>query len=203
MKKGLILLILLLNISPTFGEELEGFTYSVKKGDTLWKIGRQLNIEPQYWEFILKVNKIDEKHLVAGKKILIPKDLEKALSFCPVPATVTNFSERTAYVFLSLQYFGAYENGKLLFWGPISSGRKGRKTPSGTFTVLWKSRNYFSKKYKMPMHYAICFSGKGYFLHQQALPGRPASHGCIRLLKEDARKLFEWVKKGDLIIIQE
>lgn len=198
MKKGLILLIFLLNISVAFGEEVDDFTeYVIRKGDTLSKL-----VPSQYYELVLKINKIDERHLIPGKKILIPKDFEKALGFCPIPKTVTSNFERVVYVFLNHQYFGAYENGTLIFWGPISSGRKGHETPQGKFKVLWKAKNYISKKYKMPMPFAICFSDKGYFLHQQSLPGKPASHGCIRLLKEDAKRLFEWAQKGDLIIIQ-
>ena len=32
----------------------------------------------------------------------------------------------------------------------------------------------------------------GLAFHQYALPGRPASHACIRLLERDAIWLFEW-----------
>jgi hypothetical protein len=33
---------------------------------------------------------------------------------------------------------------------------------------------------------------EGLALHAYALPGYPASHGCIRLLERDAQWLFEW-----------
>jgi hypothetical protein len=32
----------------------------------------------------------------------------------------------------------------------------------------------------------------GLGLHQYTLPGRPASHGCTRLLETDAQWLFSW-----------
>jgi hypothetical protein len=32
----------------------------------------------------------------------------------------------------------------------------------------------------------------GLALHAYALPGAPASHGCIRLLERDAQWLYEW-----------
>ncbi|OGI16443.1 MAG: hypothetical protein A3J63_04095 [Candidatus Moranbacteria bacterium RIFCSPHIGHO2_02_FULL_40_12b] len=97
-------------------------------------------------------------------------------------------SERAVYVFLDKQYFGAYQNGRLAFWGPISSGIKERTTPKGNFKVLWKSRFYYSKKYDADMPFAVNISSNGYFLHAQSLPGRPASHGYIRLLRVDAKK---------------
>jgi hypothetical protein len=39
---------------------------------------------------------------------------------------------------------------------------------------------------------------EGLALHAYALPGYPASHGCIRLLERDARWLFDW---GDTWIL--
>ena len=33
---------------------------------------------------------------------------------------------------------------------------------------------------------------EGRALHAYALPGYPASHGCIRLLERDARWLYDW-----------
>lgn len=180
-------------------EALEGFTFhKVKIGDTLSKIAPL-----EHWDIIRRVNRIDEAHLIIGKTILIPTDLEKANKFLPVPEYMEGAekTERTVYIFLEKQYFGAYENGQLAFWGPISSGKKERETPRGNFKVLWKTEFYHSKKYDANMPFAVNISNNGYFLHEQSLPGRPASHGCIRLLREDAKKLFNWVKKHDPVIL--
>jgi len=178
----------------------EGFYwYKVKPGDTLSKIAPR-----EHWEIIKRVNRIDERHLPAGKKILLFLSLEKAKEFVPVPEFMEDFKNvgQAIQVFLKIQYFAAYREGQLLFWGPISSGNADYPTLKGEFTALWKARNYFSRKYEMEMPYAVCFSNKGYFLHSQSLPGRPASHGCVRLLPEDAKKLFDWIKKGDLIVVE-
>jgi len=43
----------------------------------------------------------------------------------------------------------------------------------------------------MPWYFNFC-SKRGLGLHQYALPGRPASHGCVRLLLADAKWLFHW-----------
>ncbi|MBI4692074.1 MAG: L,D-transpeptidase family protein [Candidatus Terrybacteria bacterium] len=179
-------------------EAPKGFSlYKVKSGDTLEKIAPR-----QHWDLILRVNRIDERHLPAGRNILLPVS-EKAETFCPVSrgyAELASFA-KVLVIFLDFQYFGAYENGALVFWGPISSGIKNNKTPKGDFKVLWKARHYRSKKYEAEMPFAINFSKEGYFLHKQSLPGRPASHGCVRLLEKDAKKIFEWIKKDDKIII--
>lgn len=176
----------------------DGFVpYLVKAGDTLGKIAPNSKAQ---WDLIRKINRIDEFHLPVGEEILIPADLEKARIFCPVPENYGDPCGRTLVFFIGIQYFGVYEKGALAFWGPVSSGARG-STPKGIFQVMWKSRYYYSKKYEAAMPFAINFSSAGYFLHQQALPGKPASHGCIRLLKEDARKVFNWAEKDDVIII--
>jgi len=206
MKRTLIILLFLIyffNSNSESSESSEVWSnfkeyfkeYTIKKGDTLSKIAPS-----SQWEIIEKINRMDRKHLIIpGKKILIPIN-EEALNFSPVPKRIDSNYERVIYFFLDLQYFGAYERGELILWGPISSGKR-NSTPKGKFYVQWKSKNYFSKKYKARMPYAVNFF-KGYFFHEQSLPGYPASHGCIRLLHEDAKKIFDWIQKGDVIIIK-
>ena len=177
----------------------EGFVvYQVKQGDALNKIA-----PCEHWDLIKRINKIDENHLPAGKNIFIPVDLEKAITFLPIPQSIEEAKNkvRSLYVFLDSQYFGAYENGNLSFWGPISSGKKNTGTPKGNFRVNWKTKNYNSKKYDATMPFAINISDDGLFIHEQALPGKPASHGCVRLLREDAKKIYSWIEKNDPVII--
>lgn len=172
--------------------------HKVRKGDTLSKIAPS-----EHWDIIKRVNGVDEWHLVIGKSIYLPTDLNLAKTYCPVrqyePALAK--SERVVIFLLTDQYFGAYGFGELLHWGPISSGKKGRETPTGEFKVLWKSKDYVSKKYDSPMPFAVNFSNRGYFFHEQALNGKASSHGCLRLLRSDARKLYYWARKNDKIVI--
>jgi hypothetical protein len=180
-------------------EVMNGFKeYTIKQGDTLGKIA-----PPETWDFIMRVNKLDAGHFTPGKTVLIPNDPEEIPYFCPVPEEngQAEADERVVYVYLDVQYFGAYECGKLIFWGPICSGKPGRETPQGCYRALWKAKSHFSKKYAATMPYAVCISEDGYFLHQQSIVGKPASHGCVRLLKCDAKKIFSWINKGDAIII--
>ena len=150
----------------------------------------------------MKVNRLDERHFPTGKEVLVPVDVNKALLYTPVPKTLTD--SRGAHeirVFLDRQYFGAYESGKLLFWGPVSTGRKQKPTPPGKFFVNYKERFRRSLKYEnAPMPFSINFNG-GFFMHQQSLPGRPASHGCIRLLQVDAERLFFWSRRSDAVTV--
>ncbi|MFW5885386.1 MAG: L,D-transpeptidase family protein [Patescibacteria group bacterium] len=201
MKALFCSLIFLLFFSwPAFaGEVPENFrTYEVKKGDTLWNLAPQ-----EHWELIEKVNKVDRYHLIPGRIILLPEN-EKAHLYSQLPEFVDNFQsvDKLFYVNLKKQCFGVYFFGKLQFWGPISSGKKGHETPTGWFKVLNKEVYRESIKYDyVPMPYSLRFY-KGYFIHQQALPGKPASLGCVRLLEEDAKKVFSLFSKGDYIFIE-
>lgn len=150
----------------------------------------------------MKVNRMDRRHISSGKNVLLPVDTQKASKYVPVPKQLSDSrGHREVRVFLDNQYFGAYENGSLLFWGPISSGTKSHPTWPGEFFVNYKQRHKRSIKYNnAPMPYSINYDGP-YFIHQQSLPGHPASHGCIRLLEEDAKRLFGWVKNGDAVTV--
>jgi hypothetical protein len=101
---------------------------------------------------------------------------------------------KALYVDLRLQAFGAYENGRLVRWGPISSGAQATPTKRGLYYLNWRARLHTStanEDWKMPWYFNFDnFEGLG--LHQYSLPGAPASHGCLRLLEADAKWLYQW-----------
>jgi hypothetical protein len=39
-----------------------------------------------------------------------------------------------------MQVFGAYELGRLVRWGPVSTGRAETATPRGLFHLTWKAK---------------------------------------------------------------
>jgi hypothetical protein len=85
---------------------------------------------------------------------------------------------------------------------PVSTGRKDYDTPVGVFSVLQKEAEHYSNRYddaSMPFMQRITWSGIA--LHAGALPGSPASHGCIRLPYGFAEKLFGITKLGMRVII--
>jgi lipoprotein-anchoring transpeptidase ErfK/SrfK len=80
---------------------------------------------------------------------------------------------------------------------PISTGRDGYGTPSGTFHPQSMRRSYFSRKYyNAPMPHAIFFY-YGFAIHGTndiSRLGLPASHGCVRLHPANAATLFPLVE---------
>lgn len=81
---------------------------------------------------------------------------------------------------------------------PVSTARKGKYTPRGTYSPKSLSRYHKSSLYNnAPMPYSIFFRGN-YAVHgtnQTSKLGRPASAGCVRLHTANAAKLFSLVKK--------
>ena len=89
---------------------------------------------------------------------------------------------------------------------PVSTARRGYTTPNGTYHPQRLARKWYSRKYHMsPMPYSIFFHG-GFAIHgsyETAYLGRPASHGCVRLLPRHAAVLFKIVRanRGDTKIV--
>ncbi len=99
---------------------------------------------------------------------------------------------------LSKQRMEVYVDGYRKHKWKVSTARKGYRTPVGDYKPLWTSRMHYSKKYdNSPMPYSIFFNG-GYAIHGTNYTrrlGRTASHGCIRLHTDNARKLYNLVRE--------
>lgn len=92
------------------------------------------------------------------------------------------------------QAFAAYESGRLVRWGPVSTGRRETATPSGAFNLTWRSKGRHSTDnaaWFLPWYFNF-HNERGVSFHQFDLPGYPASHACVRLLERDAKWLYEW-----------
>ena len=146
---------------------------------------------------LMKLNRVDSTHLTQLSHILAPDrwDLDE-LIYGPLPHVVPQLSPEGKAIIVDLagQAFGAYESGKLVRWGPVSSGDRRHRTPPGTYHLTWHARVHVSSEnptWVMPWYFNFA-SGLGLGLHQYALPGKPASHGCVRMLAVDAKWLYEW-----------
>jgi hypothetical protein len=106
------------------------------------------------------------------------------------------------YVDLGRQRATVYRNGVRIGVSTISSGKDGYETPTGVFTILEKDKDHRSKTYEdAPMPYQQRLTWKGVALHAGNLPGYPASHGCVRLPLEFAKRLFDATPMGGTVVI--
>ena len=95
-----------------------------------------------------------------------------------------------------------YRNGVPIGASTVSTGRPGRDTPTGIFTILQKQVEHYSSKYDAaPMPYMERLTWQGVALHAGRLPGYPASHGCIRMPAGFARLLYGSTKLGMTVVI--
>jgi lipoprotein-anchoring transpeptidase ErfK/SrfK len=172
----------------------------------IFKIQNQKSIQqlesrlgPDGFLTVLKVNRVDKKHLRVGDSLLIPQTGNELLVLAPFPSQLESAVNVPKLVLVSrrVQAFGAYENGKLVYWGPTSTGKKTTPTPTGLYHANWKARekrSSINQSWILPW----CFNlddNAGIAFHQFDLPGYPASHGCVRLLEEDAKWIYDWAEQ--------
>jgi lipoprotein-anchoring transpeptidase ErfK/SrfK len=142
-----------------------------------------------------------------------------ALSQTAATSIEIDLQEQTAYLI---------QNGRAILSTPISSGREGHLTSTGSFKVLEKERSHFSTLYgrivdardntlvadadadmplppggkfvPAPMRYFVRFDNAT-GMHAGYLPGYPASHGCVRLPEADAIAIFNAVDVGTPVTV--
>ena len=95
-----------------------------------------------------------------------------------------------------------YRNGIPIAVSTVSTGRAGRRTPTGVFTILEKQVTHFSSLYdSAPMPYMERLTWDGVAMHGGTLPGYPASHGCIRLPHAFAKLLYGETRVGTVVVV--
>jgi hypothetical protein len=107
-----------------------------------------------------------------------------------------------AIVSLRSQRITVYDANGWILRAPVSSGQKERETPAGIFSVIQKEAEHYSNLYDdayMPHMQRITWSGIA--LHGGALPGYPASHGCVRMPFDFAARLFDATRLGLRVIV--
>lgn len=131
---------------------------------------------------------VDVNHMKPGEFIWHPE----AAPAGPL-MVIVSLDEQRVYV---------YRNGVAIGVSTISSGKPGYETPPGVFTILQKNRDHRSNIYNnAPMPYMQRLTWTGIALHGGAIPGHPASHGCVRLPNAFAQKLFAETKNGDTVVV--
>ena len=144
-------------------------------------------------------------HLRMGDTLALPArpehfDLDpRAYSPFPLEYSGAAYIEKLVVVDKDVQSWAAYGYGRLLRWGPASTGAEGTPTPVGRFYMNWRELERVSTesppdeewrmRYVMNIH-----NRRGIHLHQyDSVPsGPPVGHGCVRMIMPDARWLWEW-----------
>ncbi|GGE81383.1 L,D-transpeptidase family protein [Sphingomonas prati] len=105
-------------------------------------------------------------------------------------------------VSLPQQKLYVFRDAKLLHTAPVSTGTPDHRTPTGTFRVMEKAVTHHSNRYSnAPMPFMHRLTSYGIAIHAGALPGYPASHGCIRVPRGFARTLYGLTRVGTVVTI--
>ena len=113
-------------------------------------------------------------------------------------ASTQAFAAIRVNIDIGSQRMHVYVNGALRHVWKVSTGRGRYRTPTGTYRPQRMFRHYFSRKYYgSPMPHSIFFRG-GYAIHgtnYYRQLGRRASHGCVRLSRGNAARLYSLVRR--------
>ena len=94
------------------------------------------------------------------------------------------------------------KDGEVILHTEISTGRAGFGTKPGEYVVTDKHLTHRSTMYPAEMPFFMRLSCQAFGLHEGYVTGRPASHGCIRLPKNAAKRLFREVPVGTWVSIK-
>jgi ankyrin repeat protein len=103
---------------------------------------------------------------------------------------------------LAMQSVALVRDGVPIYHSRCSTGRAGYSTKRGEFVITNKERNHRSTIYHVEMPYFMRLSCLDFGMHAGYVPNFPASHGCIRLPEDTARKFFSEIPVGTLVTVQ-
>lgn len=167
--------------------------------ERLAETGRDLSARftPSQLAILEKLNRTDVVRLRRLEQLVVPSVWhDEELHYSPFPLwyPAAERLPKLLVVDQPAQAFAAYAEGRLIRWGPVSSGRRTYPTPSGLFHLNWRSRGRHSTvnpQWYMEWYFNFD-NARGLALHSYTLPGYPASHACVRLLERDAIWIYGW-----------
>ncbi|MDT0644182.1 L,D-transpeptidase [Zunongwangia sp. F363] len=152
---------------------------------------------------IFALNRIEEYRVQPGIPVIIPDTISQDfLIYSPFPKELPLLDSIPKAVLIAqrIQGFALYESGKLIHWGPVSSGKKSTPTPNGLHYGNYKAKRKVSTvndAWILPYYFNFLnFEGVG--VHQYNMPGFPASHACVRLKMDDAKFIYDWADMWQL-----
>lgn len=109
--------------------------------------------------------------------------------------------EASVRVDLSTQLISVTRAGHEIGTAVILYGADSHATPLGRFPVLSKAADHRSRTYDAPMPYTLRLTADGVAVHGSDVRSGSATHGCIGVPLEFARRLFEQVDPGNAVLI--
>ena len=126
---------------------------------------------------------------------------QAALARATRPTPRAAGSGRRFEVLLDRQLVLYIEDGTVVRTLHVATGAAGFETPTGRFTVFRKEVNSWSVPYKVWLPWASYFVGGVAFHESPDVPAQPASHGCVRVPRYDAKWLYDHAPNGTVVTV--
>ena len=176
-------------------------TYTVKAGDTWNAIAYQYEV---YVYDLAAYNNLTISSIIRpGQVLRIPPGVDMRVG----KRILVDLSDQRVYV---------YQEGKMVYNWPVSTGRRGYRTITGTFRILDKMPWAYASTWnlKMPYWMGIYWAGKlengfhGQVINSWGVKiwdkyiGTPYTFGCVMLADGPMKQLYEWATVGTPVIIR-
>jgi lipoprotein-anchoring transpeptidase ErfK/SrfK len=102
---------------------------------------------------------------------------------------------------LDARVISIFRGGHEIGASAVLLGTQEKPTPTGVFPITQKRRHHVSNIYDAPMPYMQRLTNDGISLHATKVEWGYASHGCIGMPEEFAKKVFETTQLGDRVFI--
>jgi hypothetical protein len=162
----------------------------------LYKYRRTESNLKQHKVFIT-LNRKELRYLGVGSAYITPDTIvDDIRAYSVFPQYYPDGKDIPKIIFISNVYqsYACYEYGNLVRFAAANTGKE--RTPSfpGRYALNWKVRLHRSSldsNWVMPFTWNF-HTEAGSAFHQFDMPGRPASHSCVRQFLDDAEWLFYW-----------
>jgi len=191
------------NIKEEVGEEFPLINYTldtIKSREHLKSIlnkYRRTESNLKQHKVFITLNRKELRFLGMGSAYITPDTIvDDIRAYSVFPHYYPEGKNIPKIIFISniYQSYACYEYGKLVRFAAANTGKE--RTPSfpGRYALNWKvklHRSSLDSNWVMPFTWNF-HTEAGSAFHQFEMPGRPASHSCVRQFLDDAEWLFYW-----------
>jgi lipoprotein-anchoring transpeptidase ErfK/SrfK len=196
-----------------------------------WVEGEELDRDNRTWGRVTSIKRKDFQgqpvELLTGEFALQPYVYSgllrpAAVTDAPAPPASGFQTGATRWIDVNLthQVVVAYEGTRQVYMAPTTSGRPGWETPTGTLRIQRRVENetmvgstllrldtFEIPDYRLEnVKWTQYFTGSGAALHTNywrpaSIFAIPSSHGCLGLLEQHAKWLWDWATVGTPLVI--
>jgi hypothetical protein len=102
---------------------------------------------------------------------------------------------------LDAQTMSVFRGGHEIASTVLLFGMDEKPTPTGRFRIAAKSEDDWSRTYDAPMPFALRLTDDGVAIHGADVQQGSATHGCLGVPLDFARKLFAVARVGDEVVV--